>query len=71
MVASSTLSSKVQLSISCNGLQNMDPSAAGLSDPFVVVKSRSTPDAPWQEIGRTEIIANTLSPSFVQLITMM
>jgi hypothetical protein len=49
----------------------MDPSAAGLSDPFVVVKSRSIPDTPWQEIGRTEIIANTLSPRFVQLITMM
>jgi C2 domain len=54
------MSSRVQLSISCKNLINMD--VGSLSDPFVVVKTRGSRDAPWQEVARTEIIANNLNP---------
>lgn len=48
----------------------MDKGAQRLSDPFVVVKTRSSYDDPWSEVGRTEICSNTLNPQFVSLITM-
>ncbi|KAG5189453.1 Copine-domain-containing protein [Tribonema minus] len=48
----------------------MDSGSQGLSDPFVVVKTRGSFGAPWSEVARTEICSNTLSPQFVRLITM-
>mmetsp|Transcript_7303 Transcript_7303/g.10878 ORF Transcript_7303/g.10878 Transcript_7303/m.10878 type:complete len:600 (-) Transcript_7303:107-1906(-) len=70
LVYTSEQSSKVQLSISCENLVNMDKGNQGLSDPFVVVKARSSFDDPWVEIDRTEICSNTLNPNFVRLVTM-
>ncbi|CAM9251606.1 unnamed protein product, partial [Discosporangium mesarthrocarpum] len=64
------LSSKLQLSISCSDLTNMD--MFGKSDPFVVIKLRSPPDVrEWVEIGRTEVITNSLNPRFVTLIPLV
>lgn len=68
MEGSGGLSSQLQLSISCKQLRNMDVDNGSLSDPFVVVKTKSSPTANWVEIGRTEIIANNLNPKWVDLI---
>ena len=61
LTTTGALVSKIQLSISCSNLPNMDK-GGNLSDPFVVVKTRAARDAPWQEVGRTEVVANNLSP---------
>eukprot|EP00904_Undaria_pinnatifida_P002983 jgi/Undpi1/12686/HiC_scaffold_6.g02354.m1 len=63
----SPLYARLQLSISCRGLVNLDKLSK--SDPFVVVKlhSPSENDRP-VEIGRTEIISNSLNPKFVTII---
>lgn len=70
MSSTGGLHSTVQLSISCKDLLNMDSGVQGLSDPFVVVKTRASFNDKWSEVARTEVCANTLSPSFVRLITM-
>mmetsp|Transcript_26750 Transcript_26750/g.35145 ORF Transcript_26750/g.35145 Transcript_26750/m.35145 type:complete len:588 (+) Transcript_26750:60-1823(+) len=62
------ISTKVQLSISCKNIADVD--CGSLSDPFCVVYTRNSPSAPWTEVTRTEIIANTLNPEWVTLIQM-
>ena len=63
-----SLSSRVELSIKCNNLVNMDQ-GGDLSDPFVVVTIMNGTRE--EEIGRTEVIANTLNPVFVRKIMML
>ncbi|CAN0475727.1 unnamed protein product, partial [Ascophyllum nodosum] len=38
------------------------------SDPFAVVFMKTPDDTHWNEIGRTEVVANNLNPRFVKLI---
>uniref|UniRef100_A0A3P8W157 Copine-3 n=1 Tax=Cynoglossus semilaevis TaxID=244447 RepID=A0A3P8W157_CYNSE len=52
---------KVALSISCNNLLDMDTFSK--SDPICVVSLNSSGPY-WSELGRTEIIKNSLNPSF-------
>jgi Ca2+-dependent lipid-binding protein len=59
--AATNLSSKVELSISCQKLRNLDTFSK--SDPFVVLYTESTPGQ-WKESGRTEIIDDNLNPEF-------
>ncbi|KAG5190400.1 Copine-domain-containing protein [Tribonema minus] len=59
------LFSNLQLSISCSMLRNKDK--ASLSDPFAVVYLMAD-SGHWTEVGRTEVVANSLSPEFVKLI---
>eukprot|EP00752_Nemacystus_decipiens_P010181 g9072.t3 len=66
VIAGAGLTARVHLSLSCNGLANLD--VGSKSDPFVVVSMKSGGDAAWSEIGRTEVVANNLSPTFVTLI---
>lgn len=56
----------LQLYVSCQNLHNKDKRS--LSDPFVVVYMRSGPEK-WVEIGRSEIISNTLNPNFVKSVS--
>ncbi|CBJ26472.1 Copine [Ectocarpus siliculosus] len=61
------LYTRLQLSISCKGLVNMDTFSK--SDPFVLVKLHSPSDSnESKEIGRTEIISNSLDPNFVTIV---
>jgi len=60
------LSSRVELSLRCINLENMD--TLSLSDPFVVVSLMDYNGGPSKELGRTEIIANELNPIFVKPI---
>ncbi|CAN0027201.1 unnamed protein product [Ectocarpus sp. 4 AP-2014] len=65
--ASGPLYTRLQLSISCKGLVNLDKLSK--SDPFVVVKLHSPSDGnESKEIGRTEIITNSLDPKFVTIV---
>ncbi|CAM9101606.1 unnamed protein product, partial [Hapterophycus canaliculatus] len=66
VIAGAGLTARVHLSLSCDGLANLD--VGSKSDPFVVVSMKSGGDASWSEIGRTEVVANNLSPRFVTLI---
>ncbi|CAM9106881.1 unnamed protein product [Scytosiphon promiscuus] len=64
---SGALYTRLQLSIACKGLANLDKLSK--SDPFVVVKLHSPSEGPEaMEIGRTEIISNTLNPKFVTIV---
>lgn len=57
------LSSRIEIFISCTGLRNLDNHSK--SDPFVVLDEYDARSKSWREIGRSEIIVNTLNPSFV------
>ncbi|CAM9489536.1 unnamed protein product [Heterosigma akashiwo] len=63
-----SLSVRVDLSICCEGLQNLDRGSK--SDPFCVVYTKKSSGEQWTEVSRTEIIANSLSPKFVTLVPM-
>jgi len=58
----SSLSSQVELFVSCRGLPNMD--LFSKSDPFVVVYTRDRTDKPWKEIYRSDTIWDNLNPDF-------
>ncbi|CAN0236864.1 unnamed protein product [Ectocarpus sp. 6 AP-2014] len=66
VIAGAGLTARVHLSLSCDGLANLD--VGSKSDPFVVVSMKSGSDTGWSEIGRTEVVANNLSPRFVTLV---
>ncbi|XP_061911906.1 copine-1 [Entelurus aequoreus] len=55
--------SKVELSVSCKDL--LDKDVGSKSDPLCVLLQRSGKDA-WTELGRTERLKNSSSPSFSQ-----
>ncbi|CAB4012113.1 copine-3-like isoform X1 [Paramuricea clavata] len=60
-----SLITKVQLSISCNGL--VDKDVLSKSDPMAVVCIFSGNQ--WVEVGRTEQIKDNLNPNFAQSVT--
>ncbi|XP_057701514.1 copine-1 isoform X2 [Corythoichthys intestinalis] len=55
--------SKVELTVSCTNL--LDKDVGSKSDPLCVLLQRSGKDG-WTELGRTEHLQNTSSPSFSQ-----
>lgn len=55
--------SKIELSISCRNLKNMD--FFSKSDPMVVVYQKQKGSDKWIELGRTETIRDNLNPDFV------
>lgn len=54
---------KVEISVSCRKLKQKD--LLSKSDPMCVLFMRHYETAPWQEIGRTEMIRDTIDPDFV------
>ncbi|TGZ65970.1 hypothetical protein CRM22_005610 [Opisthorchis felineus] len=65
MTSEETLYTTIELSISCRNLCDTD--ILSKSDPLVVVFEK-THDNSWRELGRTEVIQNTLNPDFVKKI---
>ena len=63
MIGGNTLSSSVELFVSCEGLKDLD--AHSKSDPFVVLEELDSLKGEWREIGRSEIVVNSLNPKFV------
>ena len=62
MMGGNNLSSRVELFISCQNLKNLD--SGSLSDCFCVVEEMNHAKQ-WVEVGRSEIIQNSLNPEFV------
>jgi len=56
--------SKVELSLSCSGLADMDTFSK--SDPFAVLYQQSSHTGNWVYVDRTETVDNTLCPSWVK-----
>ncbi|NXM69135.1 CPNE9 protein, partial [Serilophus lunatus] len=55
---------KVELTVSCRNLLDMDTFSK--SDPVVVLFVQGSGSSEWKEFGRTEVIDNTLNPDFVR-----
>ncbi|NWU49953.1 CPNE9 protein, partial [Dromas ardeola] len=55
---------KVELTVSCRNLLDMDTFSK--SDPVVVLFMQGSGSSEWKEFGRTEVIDNTLNPDFVR-----
>ncbi|KAL5473574.1 hypothetical protein EMCRGX_G028070 [Ephydatia muelleri] len=64
---SSNLSYKVELSVSCSNLKNLDRFSK--SDPVVFLYSRGR-EVKWTQVGRTEFIENNLNPKFSTTLSM-
>ena len=56
--------SKLEISLSCTNLINMD--FFSKSDPMIVVSMKNKNTNRWQELGRTETIDDNLNPEFVK-----
>lgn len=54
------VSSKVEISISCTNLKDLDYFSK--SDPAVFLYERRAKGQNWEKIGRTEVIDNNLNP---------
>jgi hypothetical protein len=78
MLGGNDLSSKVEIFVSCRNLKDLD--TGSLSDPFCILEEYVEPrinrtygggtmqqgnQAKWVEIGRSEIVVNSLNPDFV------
>ncbi|XP_077410448.1 copine-3-like isoform X2 [Vanacampus margaritifer] len=59
----SYMPSRVELTISCENLMDMD--VFSKSDPLCALYIKSS-DSRWQELGRTEMILNCLNPKFAK-----
>ena len=57
---------KVQISLSCRGLADMD-GIGGKSDPFAIVYVKGEKDLKWQRVGKTATIKDCLSPDFPEV----
>lgn len=55
---------KVEISVSCRGLQDMD--IFSKSDPMCVMFVKEGTNNEWHEYGRTEVIWNNLNPDFAK-----
>ena len=64
LITGGGVTSRIELSISAQGLKDKD--IMSKSDPFCVVSLKNAKGA-WEEIGRTEIIANNLNPNWYNL----
>ncbi|XP_040424864.1 copine-9 isoform X7 [Cygnus olor] len=62
--AGSVPGTKVELTVSCRNLLDMDTFSK--SDPVVVLFVQGAGSSEWKEFGRTEVIDNTLNPDFVR-----
>jgi Ca2+-dependent lipid-binding protein len=62
MMGGNNLSSSVELFISCKNIKNLDQHS--LSDCFCVLEEMN-PAKKWMEIGRSEIVQNSINPEFV------
>ncbi|GAB0194496.1 copine-9 [Grus japonensis] len=62
--AGSVPGTKVELTVSCRNLLDMDTFSK--SDPVVVLFVQGSGSSEWKEFGRTEVIDNTLNPDFVR-----
>ena len=77
MLGGNDLSSKVEIFVSCRNLKDLD--TGSLSDPFCILEEYVEPrinrtygggtmqqgnQAKWVEIGRSEIVVNSLNPDF-------
>jgi len=58
----------VEIAIACRNLPDMD--VLSKSDPMCVVYVKQFASEHWREIGRTEVIKNTLNPDFVRKFVM-
>ena len=56
--------SKLEISLACTNLINMD--FFSKSDPMIVVFMKNKNTNRWQELGRTETIDDNLNPEFVK-----
>ncbi|XP_073500897.1 copine-9 [Phyllobates terribilis] len=63
-VHSSVPATKIEITVSCRSLLDMDTFSK--SDPVVVLYVQSVGNKEWTEFGRTEVIDNTLNPDFVR-----
>jgi len=60
---------KLELSLHASNLKNVAGAFRGTSDPFAVVtKLASSPGSVAEVIARTEVVKNSLSPQWVQLV---
>lgn len=64
----SNITSKIELSITCRKLKNKDKLSE--TDPFYVAYEYSHSNKTYNEICRSEIISNTLNPSWISKITL-
>ena len=62
LVTGGGVTSRIELSLSAQGLKNKD--ILSKSDPFAVVYLKGPKDADFIEVGRTEIVANNLDPTW-------
>ena len=62
MMGGNNLSSQVELFVSCQNIKNLD--SHSLSDCFCVLEEMN-PQKQWLEIGRSEIVQNSINPEFV------
>ncbi|CAD7705375.1 unnamed protein product [Ostreobium quekettii] len=58
----------VELRVSCRKLQNRD--VTSLSDPMAVLFKRAQTGM-WEEVGRTEVVANNLNPVFIKSFSIL
>ena len=70
LLESSSLGTLIQLSLRCNKLANMDAGRRNKSDPFVVVLVKDPASGKLKELGRTEVVVNSLSPVFIKTVPM-
>jgi hypothetical protein len=63
MMGGNHLSSRVELFISCKNIRNLDRHSK--SDCFCVLEEMNNGTKQWSEIGRSEIVQNSLNPEFV------
>lgn len=64
MLGNNALSSSVELFISCSGLRNLDTGSK--SDPFCILEEWNQNNGRWLEVGRSEIVTNSLNPAWVK-----
>ncbi|OWF55814.1 Copine-8 [Mizuhopecten yessoensis] len=60
--------SQVEITVSCRGLKDAD--VFSKSDPMCVLSSKDMKTGSYYEVGRTEMIKDTLDPDFVKKFTM-
>lgn len=68
LLESSSLGTRIQLSLRCEKLANMDAGRNNKSDPFVVVLVKDPTSGQLRELGRTEVVVNSLSPVFIKAV---
>lgn len=68
LLESRSLGTRIQLFLRCEGLANMDAGHNDKSDPFVVVLIRDPATGQLRELGRTEVVVNSLQPTFIRTV---